>query len=177
MLQGDYNYNDNKDLVCIGTISGAFGTQGDVKISYFCESSNTLKRFRKVVINGYKDQVELKVLKILVGKIIVRFPTIRTREEANYLSGRNVFCHRESFPVPEENEYYYADLKECEVFDNNGIFFGKVTGVFNYGAGDILEIEETKNLKKILLPFTKEYVPKVNISKKAIVINSLDLAK
>ena len=61
-------------------------------------------------------------------------------------------------------EYYLADLIGLKVFEQaseNEV--GIVAGVYNFGAGDILEIKVNATNKLEMLPFTKEYVPEVKV--------------
>ena len=46
-----------------------------------------------------------------------------------------------ALPPLEEGEYYHADLIGLTAVDASGNPVGTVTGVENYGAGDLLEIE------------------------------------
>ena len=47
---------------------------------------------------------------------------------------------------------------------------GPMSGVENDGAGDIIEFLNEKTNKKILVPLTKQFVKKIAVEKKYIVI-------
>ena len=49
--------------------------------------------------------------------------------------------------------------------------FGKVEGVFNFGAGDIIEVNLSKEKGKRMYPFSDEIVPIVNIEEGFLVID------
>ena len=65
--------------------------------------------------------------------------------------------------------YYYFDLIDCEVLDENDRYYGRVIGVEEYSANDVLVIESNGG-KSCLLPMVKEYVLEVDIENKKIII-------
>ena len=56
----------------------------------------------------------------------------------------------------------------------NGTNFGVVKGVVNFGAGDILEIYDLNSEKTIYYPFTKQFVPEINLDKRHILLEPLE---
>ena len=74
------------------------------------------------------------------------------RSAAEALRGSLVEVDRASLPPLEEGEYYHADLIGLSAVDTQGSAVGRVAGVENYGAGDLLEIE-LEDGKRSLIPF------------------------
>ena len=58
--------------------------------------------------------------------------------------------------------------------DTGGIEIGKVRVVLNHGAGDILEIAGPTLKQPVMLPFTQENVPTVDIASGRIIIDPPD---
>jgi len=56
-----------------------------------------------------------------------------------------------------------------EVVDTGGVVLGKVKSVQNHGAGDILEITGAGMKEPVLMAFTKEAVPTVDLTTGRIV--------
>ena len=48
---------------------------------------------------------------------------------------------------------------------------GKISGIFNFGAGDILEIKKYEDNSNILINFSKKNFPKISIKEKFITLN------
>ena len=63
-------------------------------------------------------------------------------------------------PEIEEEEFYFADLIGLPVVNMKQEVIGKVGGVHNFGAGDIIEISAPEK-KSELYPFTKELFPEI----------------
>jgi 16S rRNA processing protein RimM len=82
----------------------------------------------------------------------VRFEGVSDRSAAEALRGSLVEVDREALPPLEEGEYYHADLIGLRCGDSQGLDWGTVVAVENFGAGDLLEIEQPDG-KRALIPF------------------------
>ena len=83
---------------------------------------------------------------------VARFDGIADRSAAEALRGSLVEVDRSALPPLEEREYYHADLIGLACVDDRGGEWGTVVAVENYGAGDLLEIEDAEG-KRSLIPF------------------------
>ena len=61
-----------------------------------------------------------------------------------------------------------------EVLDTGGTSLGQVKSVLNHGAADLLEIAQNGSSSTILLPFTLEAVPTVDLEKQRIIADPPD---
>jgi 16S rRNA processing protein RimM len=68
-----------------------------------------------------------------------------------------------------DDEFYYSDLVGMMVYVTGGNEIGIVHAVVNHGAGDLLEINGEKLKTSVIIPFTKEAVPTVDIEARRIV--------
>jgi hypothetical protein len=75
--------------------------------------------------------------------VVVRFRGINDRNAAEALNGLELYVERDNLPDEEleEDEFFYADLEGLEALDDQGVSYGTVTGVFDFGAGDLLELK------------------------------------
>ncbi len=84
-----------------------------------------------------------------------------------------VFVPRDSLPEAVEDEFYLSDLIGLPVKDLEGKSLGTISSVENYGAGDVLEIVGVIS-GGLMLPFTKQAVPRVDIQNGLVVIDPPD---
>ena len=71
---------------------------------------------------------------------------------------------RERLPAIEEPEtWYHADLIGLAVVDVEGATLGRVSAVQNFGAGDLIEIAPASGGATLLVPFTRDTVPDVDV--------------
>ena len=76
----------------------------------------------------------------------------------------------EPLPAIDDGTYYHADLVGLAAELVSGEILGKVTAIYNFGAGDILEIASASG-ETTMLPFTRACVPVVDIANGRIVIS------
>ena len=48
---------------------------------------------------------------------------------------------------------------------------GSIASVYNFGGGDLVEINLSNTREVVVLPFTKEAVPKISISEGRLIVN------
>ncbi len=136
--------------IALAAVAGAHGVKGELRLKLFSDSIESLSRHDKLDVGG----VERRLLSIREsGKdAVARFDGVSDRSAAEALRGSLVEVERSALPPLEEGEYYHADLIGLPAVDGEGKTVGKVNGVENYGAGDLLEIEVAAG-KTSLIPF------------------------
>ncbi len=155
--------------VALAAIAGAHGIGGEVRLKLFAQSAESLNRHETVQV-GAREMI-LKSVKPSGGGAIARFAEIGDRTAAEALRGALVTIPRSALPPLEEGEYYHVDLIGLACESNEGEPLGTVTGVENFGAGDILEIE-TPGGRRSMVPFREGIA---DLSEGRIVVDPLFL--
>lgn len=162
---------NEKKLICIGIITSAHGIKGAVKIKSFAEDAADIANYSPLYGADGQTKYDIKLLSENADMFIAEVNGVKTRNDAEMLSGTELFIHRDMLPEVGEDEFYYEDLIGISArSENNGKVIGTVTAVYNHGAGDIIEIKLSNSGKTELLIFSKENVPHVNISEGYITI-------
>src|SRR3546814_6543605 len=84
---------------------------------------------------------------------IARFAEITDRTAAEGLRGTALTVPRASLPPLGEGEYYHVDLVGLPVVTDAGTPAGRVVAVENFGAGDLIEVEDSTG-RRVLVPVT-----------------------
>jgi len=136
--------------IALAAVAGAQGVKGELRLKLFSDSIESLSRHDMLYVGG----VERRLLAVRdSGKTAVaRFEGISDRSAAEALRGSLVEVDRATLPPLEEGEYYHADLIGLEAIGRDGNRVGTVAAIENYGAGDLLEIEQPDG-RKSLIPF------------------------
>lgn len=164
--------NDNR--ICLGAIAGVHGIKGEVKVKSFTEIDSDLDKYGAVENEAGDRKFELKVVGHSKELLRVKIKGVNDRNEAERLIGTAFYVDRSVLPeLEEEDEFYEADLIGLEVKTSSGEAAGTVSGLYNFGAGEILEIKVKATGKLEMLPFTKEYVPEVNVKDGYIIVESV----
>ena len=141
------------DKVLIGKVVNAHGIKGDVKIKSFttvpadvCTYSPLLKA----------DDTEIKIkLRSSANSdvIIAHIEGVNDRTTAETLKGMEIYTLKSSIIDEESDEILLSDLIGFKILDENSSEIGTVSDIFNYGAGDILEIQLYGKGKTALLSY------------------------
>jgi 16S rRNA processing protein RimM len=164
----------SSDLICIGAIAGAFGVSGEVRLKSFCSEPTDIASYGPLFSEDGSRTFSITLTRPVAGGLGAQIAGISTKEAADALRGTSLFVPRNRLPSLQDEEYYHADLIGLSVVDTGGELIGKVTAVYNYGAGDILEISSARHKSALLLPFTTAIVPNVDLAAGRIVVDLPD---
>ena len=147
--------------VCLCIIGPPHGVRGAVKAKCFAENITDLAAYGPLS-NGQGQDFKITTAK--PDKIGARLTLdgVNTREAAEVLRGTALFLAREKLPaLADDDDFYHADLIGLRVLDAAGAPLGMVSGVHNFGAGDLLEV--AMGSENGFYPFTKTIVPHIDI--------------
>jgi 16S rRNA processing protein RimM len=149
----------NKDkLIYLGYISKAHGIQGNICIKSLTANPADIVKMPLQDKNG--RIFSMKLISAKPEFLICSVREAPDRNSAELLKGTKLYTLRSSMPELDETEHYIEDIKGLEVRDQTGAGIGKVLGVHNFGAGDIIEVVFNDG-KSEMYPFTNEFFPVV----------------
>lgn len=138
------------ERIALAAVAGAHGVKGELRLKLFTDSVDNLKRHKRVFVSGVERTLES--VRPGPAGAVARIEGVSDRSGAEALRGSLVEIDRAALPDLEEGEYYHADLIGMDCVDSQGRKLGRVVGVENFGAGDLLEVE-TLDGKRSLIPF------------------------
>ncbi|RBO97889.1 ribosome maturation factor RimM [Pseudochrobactrum asaccharolyticum] len=158
--------------VQLAVIGAAHGIKGEVRVKTYTGDPLDLGSYGLLYDTSGKSY---EILSIRPSKtvVVVRFAGVDDRNAAEALNGKELYVDHAQLPQDlDEDEFYYTDLIGLAVRDSAGVSYGKVSAVFNFGGGDVLEIKESGK-KPVLIPFTLVSVPEILMEDGAILIDPL----
>jgi len=150
-------------MITLAAIAGAHGVTGEVRLKLFAADIDSLKRHRQF----NQGRLSLTAIRPHKGMAIARFAEIADRNAAEALRGLALAVPRSALPALDPGEYYHADLVGLACVDPEGTVLGRVVGVENFGAGDILEIERPDG-RRFMVPLRPEAVPEWDAARAVI---------
>lgn len=153
----------NPDMVCVGAIAGSFGVRGEVRLKSFCADPAAIGDYGPLADEAGRSYT-VKITGAVKGGFAARLGTVTTKEQADSLKGIRLYAHRDALPSLPDDEFYHADLIGLEVIDTGGAVLGRVKAVLNHGASDLLEVAGPNLKTPVLLPFTRSFVPTVDLT-------------
>ena len=155
--------------VLLAAVVGAQGLRGEVRVKTFTASAEALARYGALHTRDGKRLTVTAVRAVKNGEAVLTIAELRDRASAEILRGAELFVSRGALPDLDREEYYHADLIGLRAEDVEGRTLGTIQAVHNYGAGDVIEIARPDG-DTILLPFTRETVPRVEIAEGRVIV-------
>jgi 16S rRNA processing protein RimM len=156
--------------ILVGIIGAAHGVKGELRVKTYTAEPRAIGDYGPLTTDDSDTSLTVAALRPLKDDmVVVRFREIRDRNAAEALTNRPLYVDRAALPPPEEEEFYNADLIGLAARTDAGRRLGRVIGVANFGAGDLLEIAPDDG-DTLLVPFTKSFVPIVDLAGGGIVV-------
>ncbi len=168
---------ENNERVCLGAIVGVHGIRGEVKVRSFTEVDRDIDSYGLLEDEAGSKKFDIKVVGHSKELLRVKVKGCDDRNTAETLVGTGLYVERKLLPQLEEEEFYHTDLIGLDVKDEtSGCIIGKVNALYNFGAGDLIEIKVSGSKALEMLPFTKQYVPQINIKEGFIIVKEIQFA-
>ncbi|MCX8999307.1 ribosome maturation factor RimM [Rhizobiaceae bacterium BDR2-2] len=149
--------------VLVAVVGAAQGLRGEVRVRSFTDDPMSIGDYGHLHSG---DGRIFEVLEVREGKnvVIVRFRGVNDRNAAEALNGLELYIERDNLPDDEldEDEFFYADLEGLEVVDAEGRSYGNVSAVYDFGAGDLLELKGPGR-RPVLIPFSEAAVLEIDL--------------
>ncbi|UWQ62833.1 ribosome maturation factor RimM [Leisingera caerulea] len=157
------------DLICVGAIAGSFGVRGEVRLKSFCAVPEEIEEYSPLSNEDGSKTYSLTITRPIKNGFAALLEGVETKEDADAIKGLRLFARRDQLPQLPDDEFYHADLIGLEVYDTGGTLLGTVKSVQNHGASDLLEVHGPGLKSTVLLPFTLEAVPTVDLSQGRVI--------
>ena len=157
--------------VLVARFGAAHGVRGEIKLWSFTGDPLAVGDYGPLESKDGKRQFVIDTLRPNKDFLVARVKGVDDRNAAEALRNVELYLPRERLPaIDEDDTWYYADLVGLAALAPDGAAIGTVAAVYNFGAGDIVELTPSAGGKTLLLPFTEAVVPEVDVKTKRIVV-------
>jgi 16S rRNA processing protein RimM len=146
----------------IAVITSSHGVRGQVKIHSFLDDPLDVLSHTPLTDLSGKREFKLKKHGVKESLLIVSIDGVDDRNAADLLRGTELFALMKDIPLKNK-----LTGMEARLIDSN--VYGRVIGVFNFGAGDIIEIE-FEDGKTEMIPLTEQFVGDINEEEGSLVV-------
>lgn len=160
--------------IAIARFGAAHGIRGEVRVKPYGDDPLALSSYGPLETRDGTVRYEIVSLRPQKSMVIARVKGIDNRNAAEALNGVELYVSRDRLPEPEdEDEFYHADLIGMTAVTPHDAVLGKIAGVPNFGAGDLLEIRP-KDGASFYVPFTRAFVPQIEVRERRVVVELPD---
>ena len=162
-----------KNPVLMATIGAAQGLRGEVRAKTYTTEPTALGDYGN--LHAADGRVfEILDIREMKDMAVVRFKGVNDRNAAEAIKGLDLFIERDNLPADllEDDEFFYADLEGLEAFDATGKSYGIVSGIFDFGAGDLLELKAPAK-RPLLIPFSEAAVLEIDLEEGRILVDPI----
>ena len=173
-----------KARLVVGFIRGSHGFSGESKVESSSGEYEHLLKLEEVTLRHGESSKETKVESVSLGNAVayVKFAGIDSDVELKKFNGWEIVADRKYCKPLKKDEWYIEDLRDCSlVYEGKdapatliapGSKFavvGTITDVMEGGGGNLLEVSLAESCdRKVLVPFNKEFIGKVDIKNKTV---------
>jgi len=160
--------------VRVGEFGRAHGVRGEVRVKSYTQDPLTLGRLGPLTAADGR-RIVIADLRSAPGgapdMLVARVAGVADRTAAEALTRLVLYAPRTALaPADDPDEWLVEDLIGLETRDAAGVSYGRIVAVPDFGAGDLLEIAPPGARTTVYLPFTRAFVPSVDIAAGVVTI-------
>lgn len=149
-----------EDIVVLGRLFDPYGVKGWLRLHAFGDDPLSWADMPVWWVGcegGPWRPCGLKGLKTQANGLVVLLEGVADRSAAESMKGLLVGAPREALPETGEDEFYWADLIGLLVVNAGGEPLGKISGLIETGANDVLRVVADDGTER-LIPFVDAVV-------------------
>ncbi len=157
--------------IVVGTVAGAFGIRGEVKVRLETDFPERLAKKGELVLEWPDGKIEkrrlvsVRIDETQYGIGFLKFEGIDDRDTASSMRGTVLRIYREQCEKLPEGHYYLHELVGLAVETTDGRKLGKISEVQQHPANDVYVVGN------IMIPALKSVVKEIDIAGGRMVIN------
>lgn len=164
-------------IVVMGQVLAPYGVRGWLKIRPFTGDPEALLAHavwwvRPPRGSAWREMTRLGG-RLHSNTVVAELAGVDSREAALALRGADIGVPRTALPPAEEDEIYLSDLCGLEVVNREGVVFGRVIAVQEFGAHPVLRVGPAAGLtgRERLIPFVPAHVDRVDLDARRIEVD------
>jgi 16S rRNA processing protein RimM len=159
------------DRICVAQIGAAHGIRGEVRLRSFTEDPAAIAHYGPLESEDGTQRFTIEALRPAKDHFVARLAGVGDRDAAERLTNVKLYVSRDRLPpVEDDDTFYQSDLIGLAAVTPDGAPLGTVKAIHNFGAGDIVEIAPGNGGAALMVPFTADAVPEVNVGGGRIVV-------
>ncbi len=164
--------NNRPEYIVVARFGRPRGLTGEIYLEMLSDNPERFEKTNLFRIESAEGWTEIEIIatKMVSGRPVVNIKGVKTVEEVKPFAGELLYISADELGTLPEGQYYYFDLIGCKVTDTKGNDLGRILNIENYPANEVWVII-TPEKKQCLFPAVKDFVEKVDIENKVVIID------
>lgn len=163
---------EKASFIVVGKIVGVYGIKGWFKVLSFTRPRENILEYTPWSIkkDGFWQAIQLVDGKPQGKGLVASIEGITSRDEAMTLVNSEIAIRQDQLPASNEGEFYWIDLINKQVINEQNETLGVVTELMETGANDVLVVEDEK--QRHLIPYVQDvYIKDVDVEQGIIKVD------
>jgi len=167
-----------KDSVSVGRIVSSQGLQGNVKVKIYTNHFDIFQKGKTYFLFNKERKrhfvMELDFLSRNGNRLTAHFNGCKDIEDARKLADFEIYINLNELPELAQGQYYFYQILDCEVFDENATSIGIVKDIIETGSADVISVfpsnsgKDSDSEKEIMIPMASEFIKRIDLKEKVI---------
>ncbi len=147
----------------LGELGSPVGIKGWIRVRAFTRTPGAIGAYASWWIGppGNRREVEVEAVEERGKGVVAKLAGCDDPEAALHFRGLEIAVPRETLVAPEAGEFYWADLIGLRVENRDGVDLGRVTGLIETGANEVLQVQAERER---LIPFVEPVIREVDLA-------------
>ncbi|WP_456387427.1 ribosome maturation factor RimM [Desulfolithobacter sp.] len=159
------------EYVLLGKVTKPHGIRGEIKVYPYSGDPAGLGLYERIWLSGESGRkISHRIVRSRVqGRFaLLTLSDCTTRDQAENLAGQKLWVRRSEMPEVDEDEFYLQDLEGLQVVEyvedrQDGRVIGRITGILDTGAHDILIVRD--GAREYLIPVQRDFIVSIDDDK------------
>jgi len=176
---------NTSDCILLGKFVGVWGVKGWLKVFSYTRPRQDIGSYKQWLLIPQKVNLskqtevsaalaEIKKCKEQGQNIVAKLESVDYRDQAQALIGMNICILREQLKDLPEGEFYWSEMLDCQVINQQGDDLGIVNSILETGANDVLVVHQQMadgTTQERLIPYSMDTVLSLDIEQKQILVD------
>jgi 16S rRNA processing protein RimM len=159
-------------FLAAGKIRRPHGVRGEVFVELYTDFPERLSLKKAVYLGEKHEQVTISSQRSHKDGLLMGFKGYDTPEAVGRFRNQILYVASADSPQLPEGEYYFHELLDLTVLDENGLLLGNLTEIIETGANDVYVVA-TPSGTEILLPAIPDVILAVDLGERKMIVHLL----
>ena len=154
--------------ISLGKITSAHGVNGLFSLNLYNKNPDLFSEYQGK-IHVINQNIDIRVKFKKGNSIVCESKLFKKKNDLNDYIGKEIWIKETDLSKADTGEFFHKDIIGCEVLDSSLKILGKVKAIHNFGAGELLELDNS--FKYMIRFYALDKNKDIDLNKKKIVLN------